>query len=437
MQSLWSDSVEFPKFNSLREDIKTDVLIIGGGITGILCAHMLKMANVNYALVEASSICNGITKNTTAKITAQHGLCYDKLIQDVGVKKAGEYLRANLQAVEQFRKLCSGIDCDFEEQDAYVFSTHNMEVIKREKEALDTLGYPVKFETSVPLPFPISGAVKFSNQAQFHPLRFASAISQDLSIYESTMVKGIAQKKVITDSGSVTADKIIVATHFPFMNKYGSYFLKMFQERSYVIAVENAGDVKGMYIQGEKNGISLRNFDNLLLVGGGGHRTGQQGGGYRELEEFIRAYFPRARERYRWSTQDCMTLDSIPYIGAYSKNTIKHTPKVYVATGFNKWGMSTSMVAAQILSDMVQDKINPYAEVFSPSRSMLKKQLWLNGVEAAKNMVTLKKPRCPHMGCALQWNRAEMSWDCPCHGSRFSESGELLDNPSVKSLKTK
>lgn len=434
MESLWSDSVALPKFNSLREDIKTDVLIIGGGITGILCAYMLKRANVNYILVEASSIGNGITKNTTAKITAQHGLLYDKLIQDVGAIKAAEYLKANLQAVDEFRKLCDGIDCNFEEKDAYVYAMHDSEVIQKEKAALDRLGYGAKYMEDLPLPFPVKAAIQFPEQAQFHPLRFLSVIAKDLSIYENTMVKAIKDQRIITDAGSIAADKIIVATHFPFINRHGSYFLKMFQERSYVIVVEHARDVGGMYINSEKNGISLRNFGNLLFVGGGGHRTGHMGEGYRELEQFIREYFPKAKERYRWATQDCMTLDSIPYIGPYSKTTTSHEPKLYVATGFNKWGMSTSMAAAQILTDMVQDKTNPYAEVFSPSRSMLKKQLWVNGLEATKNLLTLRKPRCPHMGCALQWNRAEMTWDCPCHGSRFSKDGELIDNPSKRPL---
>lgn len=437
MESLWSDTVNLPRFNSLRKEVKTDVLIIGGGITGILCAHMLKQAGIDNVLLEAAAVGGGITKNTTAKITAQHGLIYDKLIKDVGKVRASGYLQANLWAVQKFRSLCEGIDCDFEEKDAYVYSLYDMQSIQSEIEALSTLGYSAEFLQELPLPFSVAGAVRFPEQAQFHPLKFINAIAKDLCIYENTPVRELDNQRAVTDFGAVTAEKIIVATHFPFLNKHGSYFLKMFQERSYVIALENAANVKGMYINSVKYGISLRNFKNLLLVGGGGHRTGKTGGGFLELQQFAKDYFPKAREKYRWATQDCMTLDNIPYIGPYSRSTVKNAPKLYAATGYNKWGMTTSMAAAHILTDMVQGRDNPYAEVFSPSRSMLKKQLLVNGLEAVKNLATIKKPRCPHLGCALKWNRIQRTWDCPCHGSRFSENGELIDNPATKNLHIK
>lgn len=431
MSSVWSDSVKIPKFPSLKSNIETDVLIIGGGMSGILCAYMLKQAGVDYTLVEATQICQGITKNTTAKITSQHGLIYDKLIKSVGVEKAALYLQANQEAIKVYKQLCSKIKCDFEEKDSYVYSLDNSEKILKEINALKKINFDVEFVKEVPLPFNIAGAVKFPKQAQFNPLKFISEISKGLNIFENTTVRQMKEHEAITDNGTIKANKIIVATHFPFINKHGSYFLKMYQHRSYVIALENAHDVNGIYIDEAQCGMSFRNYDNLLLIGGGDHRTGKQGGNWKELREFAKKYYPDSKEKYQWATQDCMTLDGIPYIGQYSKNT----PDFYVATGYNKWGMTSAMVSASMLTDMILGKNNEYFEIFSPSRSMIKPQLLVNAYEATKNLLTIFKHRCPHLGCALKWNKLEHSWDCPCHGSRFDETGSLIDNPATGNIK--
>ncbi len=400
-------------------------------MAGILCAYMLKQAGVDYTLVEAATICSGITKNTTAKITSQHGLIYHKLIKRFGAHQAALYLHANQAALKKYRELCTGIDCDFEEKDAFVYSLHNPEKIVKELEALQKLDFSAEFIQQIPLPFSVAGAVKFANQAQFHPLKLIGTIAKDLNIHENTMVRELVGRKAMTDNGSITANKIIVATHFPFINKHGGYFLKMYQHRSYVIALENAPDVNGMYVDNEQKGMSFRNANDLLLIGGGDHRTGKIGGNWEELREFATQHYPNSAEQYRWATQDCMTLDDIPYIGQYSKNT----PDFFVATGFNKWGMTSSMVSAMLLTDLVIGKENPYTNLFSPSRSILRPQLAINAAGAIANLLTISKPRCPHMGCALKWNKVEHSWDCPCHGSRFSQKGSLIDNPATGDLK--
>ena len=178
-------------------------------------------------------------------------------------------------------------------------------------------------------------------------------------------------------------------------------------------------------------GLSFRNYENLLLIGGDAHRTGKQGGSWQELRAFARQHYPQAEEQYCWATQDCMSLDGVPYIGPYSAST----KDLYVAAGFNKWGMTTSMVSAIILSDLVQGKENPYQEVFSPSRSILHPQLAVNGFEAVVNLLTPTAKRCPHLGCALKWNPMEHTWDCSCYGSRFTENGKLIDNPATGDLK--
>lgn len=431
MLSVWSDRSNIRSFETFRGDRKTDVLIIGGGMAGVLCAYMLAQEGVDYILLEASRVCGGVTENTTAKITSQHGFIYQKLIKNFGTEGALMYLRANELAVQKYRELCKNTDCGFEEKDNIVYSVDSVKKADKEMRALIRLGYNAEFVDKIPVPIEIAGAIRFKHQAQFNPLQFAASIAKNLNIYENTRVIEVRGKRAITENGTVTAKKIIVATHFPFINKFGLYPLKMYQHRSYVIALENGADIGGMYVDEAQKGMSFRNYQDLLLLGGGDHRTGKQGGSFNELRSFARINYPTLKERYYWATQDCMTFDSVPYIGQYSKSL----PHVYVATGFNKWGMTSSMAAASILCDMVLDRENEYAPVFSPLRSFIKPQLAVHTGETVINLLTPAKKRCPHLGCALKWNSAEHTWDCPCHGSRFQEDGTLIDNPATGDLK--
>ena len=430
MESIWQDA-PMPHFPPLWGETRTDVLVIGGGMAGLLCAHMLQKAGVACAVAEARTVAGGITKNTTAKLTSQHGLIYKKIADRFGPEKAGLYLEANEKALAAYFRLCRDIDCDFSEEDNFIYSLSDREKLEQELSFLQALGFPAEFAENLPLPFPTVGAVKFPHQARFHPLKFLSAIAEDLTVYENTPVRELAKNTALTDHGVIHADAIIVATHFPFLNKHGSYFLKLYQQRSYALSLENAPPLTGMYLDEAENGLSFRSNNGRLILGGSGHRTGKQGGSWNELELFTQAHYPGAKITHRWATQDCMTLDGIPYIGRYSART----PNLYVATGFNKWGMTSSMTAAQLLTDLVQGRDNPYAEVFSPSRSMLHPQLGINAMEATKNLLTFSTKRCPHMGCALKWNPQEHTWDCPCHGSRFEEDGKLIDNPATGDLK--
>lgn len=419
-----------PEFPSQQGSARTDVLIIGGGIAGILCAHMLSQAGIEYMLVEENTICGGITENTTAKITAQHGMVYDRLLRRFGQERAKCYLQANLEAVAQYRSLCREVDCAFENQSAFVYSDEEG-VLQREMEALHRLDYSAKLVENVQVPVNCYGAVAFDNQAQFHPLRFLGHIAKDLNIREHTVVRELRGCTAVTNGGRIKADRIIVATHFPFLNKHGGYFLKMYQQRSYVLALENAQKTDGMYIGSQENSLSFRTSGELLLLGGGGHRTGKTGGNWSELKNFAQIHYPGASARYWWATQDCMTLDGLPYIGRYGSST----KNLYVTTGFNKWGMTNAMAGAMLLRDLLQGKENPYADVVCPSRSILRPQLLVNAVEATGNLLRFSGKRCPHLGCTLHWNPQEHSWDCPCHGSRFDEKGHRLNNPATGDLK--
>ncbi|EGS9999408.1 FAD-dependent oxidoreductase [Clostridium perfringens] len=476
MKSVWSESCKFRKREALNKDIKTDVLVIGAGIAGILTAYMLKQKGRDVVLIDAAEIASGNTKNTTAKITSQHDLIYSKLITEFGEEKARQYAKANELAIKKYKEIIEDkrIECDFEEKSAYVYSLNEVDVLKEEAKVAKNLGIDAEFVQEVNLPFKIKGAVKFNNQAQFNPLKFLKGISNELVIYENTRALEIKENLVVTSGGNITANNIVVATHYPIMNAPGYYFMKMHQERSYVLALENTSEIDGMYIDLNKEGYSFRTYNNLLLLGGISHRTGEneEGGSYDELRKVAKKLYPKAKEKYYWSAQDCMTIDGIPYIGRYSSET----PNIYVATGFNKWGMTSSMVSAMIISDMILEKENDFSEIFSPRRFDL--SLSINNIandliETAKNFIAQKvsipsseiehiknghggiieyngekvgvyknkegkeffvSTKCTHLGCQLSWNADELTWDCPCHGSRFDYKGRLIGSPATKDL---
>ncbi|MBR2877076.1 MAG: FAD-dependent oxidoreductase [Clostridia bacterium] len=429
--SIWKNDVELPGFESLKNNLRTDVLIIGGGIAGLLTAYKLYELGVQCVLVEAEKICSGVTQNTTAKITSQHGLIYNKIYKEYGLEKTKLFYTSQQKALEELKNKCKGLDCDFEEKDSFVYSLNRSDKINEEAEILNKINADFEYEKAVELPFNIAGAIRFKDQAQFNPLKFLKKICSELNIYENTKVIGFDGEAFVTAKGRILSNKTIVTTHFPIFNKFGLFPLKMYQSRSYVLALKGAPDFHGMYIDENESGLSFRNHKDVLLLGGGSHRTGKQGGAWKELSVFKNHYFPDSTEVARWAAQDCMTLDIIPYIGRYSKLATD----IYVATGFNKWGMTSSVVAASLLCDLVMGNSNEYTQLYSPQRKILHPQLFSNITENLISLLTPTKPRCPHMGCALKWNSAEKTWDCPCHGSRFSESGKLLENPATDDLK--
>lgn len=432
-----------------------DVIVVGAGMAGILIAYYLQEQGKKVLVLEAGETASGQTERTTAKITSQHGLKYSKLIRTVGVENARLYAQANQAAIEEFEQLIKKheIDCDFERVSAYLYTEKQEALLQEEADAAALLGIDAFFTKETELPFPVAGAVCFPHQAQFAPLKFVRHIARNLQIMEHTKVIAIKGEQVFTEHGILTAEKIVLATHYPIKNFPGFYFLRQHQERSYVLALsgwrrssKNDKASKGkrdsqdktmnMYLGIDKDGHSFRQAGDFLLLGGSSRRTGdKRGGAYDSLRRVAEKYFPGCREEMHWSAQDCMPHDGIPFIGRYSI----FTPNLYVATGFQKWGMTSSMIAALILRDELCGQKNPYAELFSPQRIHVKaafKNLMVDVGASIKGLTKglfHKSARCPHMGCELVWNPDEESWDCPCHGSRFDKEGKLLDNPAVHS----
>lgn len=493
MKSYWLESIEKNKFDKLIENENVDVCIIGGGITGITTAYYLSKTNLKVVLLERDSLCEKTTGNSTAKITSQHGLFYDYLIQSQGKEKAKQYLDANEQAIKNIENIIKDekIDCNFEKQDAYVFARRKEEIekIKKEVEAVNSLGFEAEFVNNLELPFETFGAIKFKNQAQFNPCKYVdgliNVIKNKVDIYENTKVVNLKEVngkyEVITDEGNkITTKHVVMATHYPIINAPGYYFLKMYQSMSYVIGAEVEGKIfDGMYISSDSPSLSFRTAKEedkqLLIIVGRDHKTGKKidlDGSYEALERMAEKLYPGCKVKYKWCTEDCISLDKIPYIGEFSKMM----PNVYVATGFKKWGITSSNVAANIIVDKIIGKENSYQEVFASTRlepvknykemgNMIKESvsglitekiklpnekledigkeeggvIELDGKKlgvyrSKNNKVYVVKPVCTHLGCELSWNSEEKTWDCPCHGSRFSYDGKSLYTPSIQDL---
>lgn len=428
MKSIWQREREKkPSFEAMNGDKKCHVLVIGGGAAGIACAHKLSSLGVQVILIEAKEICDGITAHTTAKVTAQHGLIYSRILSEEGEERAAQYYRAQETAVKEIKNIARRLKCEFTSAPSYVYSHRGEEKLIKEQRAIERIGGKSELVKEVEIPLEVDGAIRMDGQGMINPLDFFYSLARGFKIYEGTKALEFFPGGVVTDRGIIRADNIVVATHFPIINKHGFYFLKMYQHRSYVLALKGAAVPKGMYVDEWDKGMSFRGYGDSLLLGGGGHRTGKRGEAWREIESFAREKYPGAEITDRWAAQDCMTLDGVPYIGKYSRKT----EKLYVATGFNKWGMTSSFVAADIISSEILGGKRDYREVFMPKRSILRPQLAINAGEALLGWLTPTAPRCPHLGCALKYNKAEHSWDCPCHGSRFSEDGELIDNPAT------
>ena len=482
-------------YPSLDRDIAVDVAVLGGGIAGLTTALLLERDGANVAVIEASRVAAGATGYTTAKVSSQHGVHYESVESSFGTEGARTYGESNQAALEWMGGLIDerGIDCDWRRKPSYAYGASEEERVQlaREAAAAQRAGLPAEYTAETELPWQEHGAVRFADQAEFHPRKYLLPLAEALNgpVYESTRAMAVADgvpSRVTTEAGhTITADHVVVATGFPFTDR-GAFFARMHPERSYCIAVRATGQVpQGMYISAGSPTRSLRTAPDgrggeLLLVGGEGHKVGQSDGPeterYAELERFAREHFDVTSVDYRWSTQDNMPVDGVPFVG-------KATPlskRLWVATGFLKWGMTNGTVAAMILADRIAGRENPWAGLYDSSRIKplaSASEFVKENLNVAKHFFGdhLSRPDvrsaddlapgegglvrdgtrklaayrdddgglhvlssvCTHLGCQVVWNPAERSWDCPCHGSRFHWDGTVLQGPAVKGLEPK
>ncbi|MEN6325100.1 MAG: FAD-dependent oxidoreductase [Syntrophomonas sp.] len=488
--SYWIDSTPWTDYPKLENDIEVDVAIVGGGLVGITSAFLLKQEGFKVAVVEADKILQGTTGHSTAKITSQHSLIYARLKKEMGEELSQQYAEANEKAIHMIASIAkeNKIDCDFTWRPAYVYtqSEQYLQDIEDEARAASSLGIKASYLDDSPLPFPVKAALCFQDQAQFHPLKYLKALAAKISgqgshIFEETAALDIQKdpSAVITRNGKkIKAAKIIIASHFPFFDGGGMYFAKMYVEKSYIIGIKiNEKFPEGMFITAESPGRSLRSQNDgneeLVLIAGEHHKTGDGQNlniHYQNLLDFAHQTFQVNEVKYRWSTQDCMTIDGVPYCG----NITPKNPDLYVATGFGKWGISNGTATAMVMRDLISKGDSPWAPVYNPSRFNLKstKTFLVQNLDVAKEYISgkfaaipndVEMPKgearvvdvdglrfggyrddqgdlhlvditCTHLGCELKWNNAELSWDCPCHGSRFSVDGEIIEGPAFNYL---
>lgn len=490
--SYWISSTEQTNYPTLQEDMDIDVAIVGGGMVGIATAYMLQKSGVKVAIYESDRLACATSGHTTAKLTSQHGLIYNEILRDFGIDKAQHYATSNEWAISFVKDTVSelSIDCDFIEQNAYIYTQDNayLNHIQEEVLAAKKVGIDADFEGELKLPFSTLGAIKFQNQAQFHPRKYLLALSNHIFkngglLFENTQIKDIDKGSPCTlttkEGYKIKANKVVVACHFPFTDDIGFYFARMVEERSYIIALKIKEQFpEGMYINVEAPTRSLRSQpykkDKLLLLGGENHKIAHGGDTrehYHNLYHFAKEFYTVEDVPFRWSTQDLTTPDKIPYIGKMTR----FSENVYIGTGLKKWGMTSSHVAAKIINDLILHGSNEWEHLYNPSRSLTPKsilKLVSQNLHVAKDLLTGKltdlpsnidlepgqgtiveidgekfgvymhedktmffvDATCTHLGCTIKWNSAEKSWDCPCHGSRFDYRGNVINGPALNAL---
>lgn len=495
-QSYWQQSVSLPTYPALTDNVKCDICIVGAGITGLTTAYLLAKEGYSVCLLDANRVLSGTTSLTTGKITAQHGLMYADLIDQFGIEYAKEYYEANERAKRLIEKLVAdhSISCQLQAEDAYVYTKSNDEVSKIEKEwqAYEKLQIQGELMSTVPLPFSVKKAIKMNNQAHFHPLQYGKAllqlcVDQGVHIFEHTRAINVEYNRtpaVITENHHrIICNYVVQATQYPFYDGLGYYPTRMYASRAYAILAKPEKPItEGMYINVETPARSLRPItieeEQHVLIIGESHKTGQSN---ISMEEHFDALVTFGQEnlaitsiKNRWSAQDYVTVDNIPYVGPVTK----HQKNVFVATGFKKWGLTNGTNAALMLYDLITDTTNNVPTVFSPSRKMkvtpsVENFMTMN-IDVAKHLITNKftggnkkweglekeeatvtkvdlnrvgiyrddqgkyhgvDTTCTHLGCEINWNQAEKSWDCPCHGSRFDYEGNVIQGPAVRPLK--
>ena len=491
-ESLWTGTTERTDFPTFDGDREVETVVVGGGIVGVTAALLCKEAGRDVALLESDRVVEGVTGKTTAKVTAKHGLIYADLLDIHGRERAADYAEANASAIEEVARRVEehDIDCDFQRTTGYTYAANEdqRQKVRREASVAESLGLPASYVADPPFPEGAPGAVKFTDQAQFHPRKYLLDLVERVPgdgshVFEETAVTDIddgSPCRVETERGTVTAENVLVATHFPIEDP-AFYFARQYPKRSYLLAVRLAEEPPdAMYYRDTDPYFSVRphptDDGTLTLVGGESHKTGQGGSTadrYRRLVEQARDHFDVESVEYRWSTQDYTTADEIPFVGQLGPTT----ENVYGATGFAGWGMTNGTAAGMLLADLAQGDTRPWAETFDPERlhpGKSNKELVSENVDVGAQFtrdwakaalspdvdeiapgegkvvrrggtplavsrdedgdIHAVSAICTHMKCLVRWNDGEQSWDCPCHGSRFTVDGEVLDGPAVEDL---
>ena len=491
--SPWFEAEPEVAFAAMDHDRRADVAVVGAGITGLTLARLLVDAGVEAVVLDAGPVCAGTSGYTTAKVTALHRLVYRELVERHGEERARAYAAANQGAVDRVAAFVEsdGIDCDLVRAPAVTYTERADRVAdaEREVDAARRFGLPVEFATTAPLPVRIRAAVRLDDQLHLHPRRYCLGLARHVAAHGGTVHEhtraltiesGPSGVAVQTDRGTVHADRAVLATHMPMLDR-GAFFARAHPYRSYALAARvRQAAPEGMYISVEEPTRSLRPAPmGRLIVGGEGHKAGHEADTrrhYAALESWARECFDVESVEYRWSAQDYVTVDGFPYVGRLTARE----ERVLLATGFRKWGMTNGTAAAEILADLLLGRHNPWAEAFDATRiaprvsaaGLVKENLGVARHFVADRVAALRAPTaeslrpgegaiarhdgaraacyrdeegeihavsmtCTHLGCQVAFNTAERTWDCPCHGSRFDIDGRVLEGPAVKDLSPK
>ena len=427
--TIWSGYIDkdYPK---LKEDIKTEVLIVGGGISGILCAYFLSLEGFKTVICESDKICSKKTLKTTATITALQDVMYSDLIKDIGLDKAKLYYEANEFALEEYKKLSTLYDFDFEECPSYKYAVDSDEKLKVELNILKVFGADVSVVKDMGLPIKINSAIKMESQGQMNPLKLVNSLKENLIIYEKTPIKSINSNTAYTEDFKIEFNHVVICTGYPFLKLKGLFPLKMHQKKSHVLAVQNNNGYKGNGIGVLPTDIYFRNYKDYLVFGSNDVKTGNSMDGFENINSFIVKNYNVGNKIYCWINEDTITLDGLPYIGRYTKNS----RNMYVCTGYNLWGMTASMLGAHIIRDLICGRVNKYGHLFSPSRKIVFKPLLENAKTAIKELFSFNKKRCSHLGCGLHYNSCDQTYECRCHGSKYDKDGNIIETPAQKNI---
>ena len=489
LHSLWLDPDPTPtRYPPPEAERSFDVIVLGAGITGLTTALLLKRGGLRVAVVEALRVASGVTGHNTAKVTALQSTMLTRMASARGAEVAKAYALHSASAVQRIADIVAAerIDCDLRRRPAYTVAVQNAEIpaVEREAELARAAGLPVEITTDAPLPYPVAGAVRLDAQIEFHPVRYTRGLAVAVhgngsAVFEDTRAVAVREgdpTEVRTTRGALTGRHVVVATHYPVWDR-GGYFARMQTHRSYCIAARLSGEPpRGMLITAGSPTWSYRSAGDLLIVCGSDHVTGDRGineEAFSRLERHAREHWDVDEISHRWSAQDPVPYDHSPMIGTYTPVS----SRMYVATGFAKWGLTGGTIAAQLLADRILGL--PVPGTFGPHRLSprgVPRLAWTNAKVAADLVGDRLAPgqtrsaaevlpgqarvmrsgtdrtgvfrdddgvlhavsmRCTHLGCLVRFNAAERSWDCPCHGSRFDVDGAVLEGPAVTALPTR